>query len=129
MQMTEELKDHFSGIWSGFRKKAMETVAAQEAAYSRGRVAAHAVLTEDGAVIIEAGRRVDDSTIERAHLEGKLHALAAAVIKGDTQDFRDKAKERFDNTPDGIESRSLNSVDDAIEAGRYIGRRAGIDVT
>jgi hypothetical protein len=127
--MTEELKEHFSGLWTGFRKKAMETVAAQEAAYALGKTAAAAVLADDGTVIVEAGHRIDDETIDRAHRYGKLHALAASVIKAGAQDLKEKAQEKYDRSPDGVEARSLGSFDQAMEANRYIGRTAGLDVT
>jgi hypothetical protein len=127
--MTEDLKEHFSGLWTGFRKKALETVASQEAAFSRGKVAGSDILADDGTVIVHAGHTIDDRAIERAQAAGRLHALAASVAKAGAQDLRQKAKDTYDRTPDGIESRSLNSVDHAIEARRYEGSIAGLDVT
>src|SRR5262249_39567006 len=72
---------------------------------------------------------IDDSIIDHAGRTGKLHALAAAAIKAGAQDLREKAQDYYGRTPDGVEARSYNSIDAALEARRYVGRVAGIDVT
>src|SRR5258706_16446599 len=96
--MTEDLKEHFSGLWSGFRKKAVETVAAQEAAYARGKTAGSTVFDDNGAVIVEAGHLIDDLAIDRAQRCGKLHSLAGAAIKPGAQDFKEKTRTPNDRT-------------------------------
>src|SRR5258706_10832971 len=94
--MTEDLKEHFSGVWSGFRKKAIETVAAQEAAYALGKTAGSTVFDDSGAVIVESGHVIDDRAIDRAQRCGKLHSLAGAAIKAGAQDFKEKARNAYD---------------------------------
>jgi len=127
--MPGDLFGQISKAWAGLRKKTSETVARQEAAFARGKIAGTPVTDDEGNVLVDAGHRIDDTAIERAAAAGKLHALAAAAMTAHVQDFKEKAREQLDRTPDGIEARALNSVDDFIEARRYVGRIAGVDVT
>ncbi len=111
------------------RDKAAEVVADQQVAFVRGKVAGQTVLDDSGAVIVEAGHVIDDSAIEHANSAGKLHLLTSTVVKGQAQDLKEKAQDAYAQTDSGQENRSLNSVDQYVEARRYIGRYTGMDVT
>src|SRR5437764_620970 len=80
-------------------------------------------------LIVEAGHPIDDAVIERANASGKLHAVAAAAASAQAQDLKEKAKEAYERTQDGQEAKSLSSVEDFVEARRYLGRVAVMDVT
>ncbi len=127
--MADDLKKQISNLWSGFRKKASDTVAHQEASFARGKIAGSAVVDDEGVVIVEAGHRIDDTVIERATAAGKLHALTSAAATAQAQDLREKVQTRYNATEDGREARSLDSVEDFVEARRYVGRIAVMDVT
>src|ERR1041385_853196 len=99
--MADDLKQQISNLWSGFKKKAADTVAQQEASFVRGKVAASAVLDDAGGVIGEAGHRLDDDVIERATAAGKLHALTSAVASAQAQDLREKVQTRYDASEEG----------------------------
>ena len=109
--------------------KAADAVSDQQMAFVRGKVAGKTVLDDDGGVIVEAGHVIDDSAIERAVSCGKLNALTSTVVKAKAQDLKERAQDAYARTDDGQESRSLNSVDQYVEARRYIGRYTGMDVT
>lgn len=127
--MADDIGRQIGRFFQGLRQKTTETVQRQEEAFVRGKIAGTAVLDESGDLIVDAGHRIDDTIIARAQAAGKLHALAMAVGTGQVQDLKERASDHFGATPDALENRSLNSVDDYIEARRYIGRTAGVDVT
>lgn len=127
--MPEDLFGQISRAWAGFRKKTADLVARQEAAFARGKIAGTPVHDDEGNLLVDAGHRIDDTVIERAAAVGKLRALAVSAGTAQMQDWREKARETLDRTPDGLEARSLESVDDFIEARRCVGRIAGVDVT
>jgi hypothetical protein len=127
--MSDDFIGRLSRLWGGVRKRAAETVAREEAALSRGKVAGRTVTADDGTVIVEAGHTIDDAVIERADAAGRLHAVAASVVTAQAQDLREKAEQFVDGTPEGQEARALDSVDDYADARRYVGRVAGVDVT
>ena len=109
--------------------KAAEAVSDQQASFVRGKVAGKTVMDDSGVVIVEAGHVIDDSAIERAASAGKMHLLTSTVVTAKAQDFKEKAQDAFAQTDSGQENRSLNSVDQYVEARRYIGRYTGMDVT
>jgi len=127
--MPDDIGAKLGRLWRGVRDKTAETVARQEATFVRGKVAATSVSDDSGNVIVEAGRLIDESIIQRAEAAGKLHALALAVGSAQVQDFKEKARESYSNTAEGREAHSVNSVEAYADARRYIGRRAGVDVT
>lgn len=127
--MAEDLKKQLGDLWSGFRKKTADAVANQEAAFARGKVAGKTVTDDSGYVIVEAGQTIDDVVIETASALGKLHALAASAVAAKAQDYREKAQDAYEASPEGKEARSLDSVEQVAEARRYKGHVAGVDVT
>jgi hypothetical protein len=116
------------GLFGGLKKRAAEAVERQAAAFVRGKVAGTTVTADDGTVIIEAGHVADDAAIERARAAGKLNALTASVGAAKMQDARDAVKTHLDRLPDGQEAHSLDTVEEYVEARRYVGRRVGVDV-
>jgi hypothetical protein len=127
--MADDIGGKLGRLWRGLRDKTTETVARQEAAFVRGKVAASAVTDDAGSVIVEAGHRIDDRIIQRAEAAGKLHALALAVSSAQVQDLKEKARETYGNSMDGREAHAVNTIEDSVEARRYVGRRIGMDVT
>jgi hypothetical protein len=111
------------------RDKATETVARQEAAFARGKIAGTTVQTDDGTVIVDAGHIIDDAAIARAERAGKLGALVVSAGTAQVQDLKEKASDTLANTQDGREARNLDSVDEFREAMAYVGRYTGMDVT
>src|SRR5437016_13667738 len=101
--MPDDLLKRASSMWSGFRKKAADTVAGQEAAFARGKIAANDVLDNSGAVIVSAGHRIDDHMIEQAAACGKLHALAQSALTGKAQDVKENLQGKYARTDEGIE--------------------------
>src|SRR3989442_1335750 len=128
-EMSDDLGKQIANLWSGLRKKATETVAQQEAQYVRGKVAAKPVSDDEGNLIVDAGRRIDEDVIERAQAAGKMHALLAAAVTAQAQDVREQVRKHYDSTPDGQEAQSLAPSEEYLEARRYIGRIAGVDIT
>ena len=126
--MADDLRGQLSRAWQGLVKKTTETIAEQEASFVRGQIAGKRVTDDAGNVIVDAGHVIDDAAIVRASAAGKLHALAGAAIKAQAQDAREKIADQLEKTPDGREARSLNSVDQFVEARRYVGQIAGVDV-
>jgi hypothetical protein len=84
---------------------------------------------EAGNMIVDAGHRIDDTVIQRAQTAGKMHALVAAAVTAQAQDVRDQVRKHYDSTPDGQEAQSMATSEQYIEARRYIGRIAGVDIT
>src|SRR5689334_15084036 len=104
------------------REKATETVARQEAAFVRGKIAGAVVKDDQGAIIVDAGHTIDDAAIARAERAGKLGALVVSAGTGQVQDLKEKASDTLANTPDGREARNLDSVDEFRQAMAYVGR-------
>lgn len=111
------------------REKAGETVARQEAAFVRGKIAGTMVQDDEGAIIVDAGHFIDEAAIARAERAGKLGALVMSAGTAQVQDLREKASDTLGNTQDGREARNLDSVDENREAMTYVGRYTGVDVT
>lgn len=124
-----DFKSKLSGLFSNAKKAAEDVLESQQIALSRGRTASKDVLSDSGEIIVEAGHRIDEETIQKAKSAGKLSALAGAAVTSSAQDFRERARNTYDSTPDGIEARSMASSEQYIEARRYIGRIASVDVT
>jgi hypothetical protein len=127
--MADDLGGQLGRFWRGLRQKTADTVARQEAAFARGKIAGTAVLDDAGEMIVDAGHPIDDAVIERAAVAGKLRALAVSAGMAQVQDAREKARDHLAQTLDGREARALDSVDDYVAARRYVGRTAGVDVT
>lgn len=117
------------GWWKGVRGKAEKAVGDQQAAFARGKVAGVAVTDDAGNVLVDAGQRIDDATLERARQAGKLAALAGAVVKAQTQDAREAVQTQYARTDNAKEARLLDSVEDYREVRRYFGRILTMDVT
>jgi hypothetical protein len=111
------------------KEKATETVARQESAFVRGKIAGTRVEDDDGALVVDAGHVIDDAVIARAERAGKLGAVVVSAGTAQVQDLREKASDTLANTQDGREARNLDSVDEFREAMAYAGRYAGMDVT
>ena len=109
--------------------KAADAVAEQQVSFVRGKIAGKTVLDDAGQAIVEAGHVIDDTVIEHAYAYGKLHLLTSTVVKAKAQDLKEKAKDAYAQTDHGQESAALDSVDQYVEARRYLGKYAGIDVT
>jgi hypothetical protein len=118
-----------SGFFSGLKKRAGEVVEMQETAIARGRIAAKAVYTNSGELIVDAGHPIDDAVIEKARQAGMLGPLAATAMSSQAQDFKERTRAAYHATPEGTEARSMASSDQYIEARGYIGRKASVDVT
>ncbi|MGC8668641.1 MAG: hypothetical protein ACP5VE_11060 [Chthonomonadales bacterium] len=116
-------------FWSGLKKKLQEAVAKQEAAIVLGKVAGKTVTDDEGRVIVEAGHVIDERSVEHAAKSGKLHALAAAAATALAQDLKEKAQETYIRTDEGREARSLDTVEDALQARAFLGRVLSTDVT
>jgi hypothetical protein len=127
--MSDDLGKQIGKLWKGFRDKTAETVARQEAAYVRGKIAGTTITDDAGNVIVDAGHRIDDAAIQRAEKTGKLHALIASVSSAQFQDLKEKAKDQMDHSQDGTESRNFNSIEEYAKARIYVGHIAGVDVT
>lgn len=127
--MTDQPKGLFGGLFRGIRKKAEDAVAEREAAFVRGKVAGRTVRAPDGTVVIEAGRIVDEATIQRAIQCGRLTSVMQAVAMAQAQDLKEKAEQVIERTDEGREARNVESVDDYVAARRYVGRVAVIAVT
>jgi len=126
--MPDDFRRQIRDIWTGLRKRVTETVSAGEASFARGRVAATPVYAEDGTLIVDAGHVVDDAVIARAEAAGRLHHLALSAGVATAQDLKERAREAYERTAEGRESRSLNQVEEFVEARACIGRVAGADV-
>jgi hypothetical protein len=116
-------------LFQDMKEKATETVARQEAAFVRGKVAGSPVKDDDGEIIVDAGHLIDEAVIARAERAGKLGALVMSAGTAQVQDLREKASDTLAKTQDGTESRNLASVEEFREAMAYVGRYAGMDVT
>jgi hypothetical protein len=127
--MADDIGGKLGRLWRGLKDKTTETVARQEAAFVRGKVAATAVSDGAGNVIVEAGHRIDDRVIQRAEAAGKLHALTLAVSSAQVQDLKEKARESYGSSVDGREAHAVNTIEEFAEARRYVGQRIGMDVT
>jgi len=127
--MGEDLGRKLGGMFRGLRQKAEDAVTRSETAFVRGKIAGSPVLDDQGGMIVDAGRLIDDSVIDRAARAGKLHALAKAAGAAQLQDLKEKASEQIAATEGGQESRSLDSVDDYVAARRYVGWTTAFDVT
>jgi len=111
------------------KEKATETVARQEAAFARGKIAGSRVQDDEGNIIVDAGHVIDEAAIARAERAGKLGALVMSAGTAQVQDLREKASDTLANTQDGREARNLDSVDEFRDAMAYVGRYTGVDVT
>ena len=118
-----------SEMFTNATKTANDFLAQRETDIVRGRVAGKAVYADNGELIIDAGTRVTDSIIELAQRSGKLHALAAAVGTGGMQDLKETFHAHHVTTTEGQEAQSMDTIDDAAEARKYVGRVATVDVT
>ncbi len=127
--MAEESKGFLGGLFGGLKKKAGDAVLQHETALVRGKVAGRTVRAQDGTVIVEAGRTIDEATIQRAIAANRLTSVMQAVAMAHAQDLKEKASQALDNTEDGREARNVDSVDEYVMARRYVGRIAVIDVT
>lgn len=125
----EDLMKQFTQLWRGLKRKTEQTVSQQQRSFVRGKVAGVSVTDEDGNILVDAGHLIDDAVIERAVAASRLSALFNAAVAARAQDFREKAAEIIAGTPQGREDQSLSQVEQYAEARRYVGRRAGMDVT
>ena len=116
-------------LWSGLRKRFQEAVSKQEAAMVLGKVSGATVRDDQGEIIVEAGHVIDERAVERATAAGKLHALAAAAVTAVAQDLKEKVHEAYIRTDEGREAHSLDTVEDAMRARAFLGRRLATDVT
>jgi hypothetical protein len=126
---TEDLMKQFTQLWRGLKRKTEQTVLQQQRTFVRGKVAGVAVTDEEGNILVDAGHLIDDAVIERAVASNRLSALFNAAVTAKAQDFREKAAEIIAGTPQGRENQTLSQVEEYAEARRYVGRRAGMDVT
>lgn len=127
--MTNSGEQARRSLWSGLKQKLHEAVAKQEAAIVLGKIAGKTVTDDQGAVIVEAGRVIDERAVERAQAARKLHALAAAAAAALAQDIKEKAQETYSRTEEGREAHSLNTVEDALRARAFLNRVLAMDVT
>src|SRR5579871_1902572 len=127
--MAEDIRTQIGNFWKGLRKKATEAVESQEVGFVRGKVAARSVFDNAGNLIVDSGQTIDDGVIARAQEAGKLGALVSAAVTAQAQDVREKAKQIYESTPEGTEARSLATSEQYLEARRYIGWKAAMDVT
>ena len=124
-----DFKSKMSGFLSGLKRAAGDAVETQEIALARGKSASKPVYTDAGVMIVDTGREIDDDVIEMARKHGKLSALAASAVASRAQDFREKARNIYGATPEGVEAHSMASSEQYLEARHYIGRIAAVDVT
>jgi hypothetical protein len=118
-----------TGWWHDIKTRASEAVTAKEADFARGKVAGVAVTDDAGNVLIEPGHRIDDEAIARARQAGKMTALAAAAVKAQTQDLKERVGTQYARTDSGREKLYLESVEEYREARTYLRRILTMDVT
>lgn len=108
---------------------AARTLKREERALLRGQVAGSAVLDGEGGLIVSAGDRITDATMERAEAAGKLQALLAAVADRHLGSLRRATDAALDREGERREERNLESVEAYARARRFVGATAGVDVT
>ena len=119
-----------SGGWlASLRGKAVDAIEKQQAAFALGRVAGVTVTDAQDAAIVEAGQRIDESMIAHAYRCGKVAALGASALQGQTQDIKEKEQAQYARTETGREARLLDSVEEFAEVHQYLGRATTMDVT
>lgn len=117
------------GWWAGLLGKASSAIETQQAAFALGRVAGVTVTDEQGVAVVEAGQRIDDAVIARAHQTGNIAALVASALQAHGQDIKEKVQSQYARTETGRESLLLESVEEFAEVHRYLGRVLTMDVT
>jgi hypothetical protein len=101
----------------------------EQVALIRGKVAATTIYDAEGAVVVEAGRTVDQEAADRAVAAGRLGAVVAAVARAHAQDLQEQAATLRAATPDGKECASLETAGDYAQARGLVGQVAIVDVT
>lgn len=119
----------FRRLFDRLKKETASVVSREAASFARGKVAGRTVIAPSGETIVEAGRTITEEVIAAAERTNCTSALATSAAAAKLQDLQESASRAIDATPDGQEARSLGSVEDAIEARRYVGFVTAMDVT
>lgn len=127
--MSDQKIQPLSRAWQDLQNRTQGFIAQKEGEIALGKIAGRTVLDDEGAIIVDAGHLIDEEVLARAETAGRLRAVAAAALTGQVQDYRDRARERFEGTPEGQEARSFATMELFAEARNFVGRIAGLDVT
>ncbi len=127
--MSENLTEQIKGFWNSLKQQTSEKVAIGEASFARGQTAGSSVYDDAGQPVVLAGQVIDDGVLERAQAAGKLHAVVAAAMRAQVQDVKEQARTAYEASGDGREAANLETVDEYVEARRYVRWTAAIDVT
>src|SRR5438067_1983363 len=127
--MAEEIGKQIGKMFRNLRDKTTETVARQQAAFVRGKIAGTTVKDAAGHVIVDAGHVIDDAAIARAERTGKLPQLVVSAGTAQVQDLKEKAGDYISHTQEGQEARALDTAEDYARARAYVGWVASTDIT